>query len=313
MFMVRRATGVPNDIARLPGARFVTMSETEDGAQLAEARFKEMTGGDRVTTRHMRAEWFEFTPVAKFWLATNHRPEVRSNSEAIWRRLRLIPFEVEIAESKRDPRLAEKLWLEREGILAWAVDGMRPVASHGPRRARCRHSGHSRLPGGHGCDREFIADCCDEAPDLVVTKKDLFEGYAVWAQEHGIRLPMMQAKFSRAVADRRGSLARSCMAESAVSSDRPPWPEYATGEAAMSDPKVPRSAPPACRSAPGRFACVSGDCPRPWGTWGTTCGITRVPESSYGVNADSARKVPHLPIPHLTYTKKGTETCHDEL
>src|SRR5207344_2000398 len=87
-FLERRDT-IPNDVARLDGARFVAATEISEGRRLNEALVKRMTGGDTITARFLRAEYFEFTPTFKVWLATNHRPEVRGIDEAIWRRIRL--------------------------------------------------------------------------------------------------------------------------------------------------------------------------------------------------------------------------------
>ena len=78
-------------------------------------RVKELTGGDTLSARFMRAEWFDFKPVAKLWLATNHKPQVRGTDEAIWRRIRLIPFTVTIPEAERDKEIGEKLRAELAG------------------------------------------------------------------------------------------------------------------------------------------------------------------------------------------------------
>ncbi len=74
--MVKRSGGVPNDVARLKGQRFVAASETEEGKRLAESLIKDLTGQDTVSARFMRAEWFDFKPTHKIWLSTNHKPEL---------------------------------------------------------------------------------------------------------------------------------------------------------------------------------------------------------------------------------------------
>src|SRR5918995_719814 len=60
--LVKRSGAVPNDVARLKGARFVTASETEEGRRLAEGLVKDLTGQDTISARFMRAEWFDFKP-----------------------------------------------------------------------------------------------------------------------------------------------------------------------------------------------------------------------------------------------------------
>jgi putative DNA primase/helicase len=86
---------------------------------------KAMTGGDRIVARFLHREFFEFKPEFKVWLATNHRPQIRGDDLAIWRRIRLISFAVTIPEEERDKELLAKLTGELPGVLAWALRGCR--------------------------------------------------------------------------------------------------------------------------------------------------------------------------------------------
>ncbi len=119
----RDGGGIPNDLARLVGVRLVAASETEEGRRLAESRVKALSGGDKIAARFMRSEWFEFEPKFKMWLATNHKPEIRGAELAIWRRIRLVPFNVTIPPEEQDPHLVDALRDELPGIIAWAVRG----------------------------------------------------------------------------------------------------------------------------------------------------------------------------------------------
>src|SRR5262249_34700305 len=121
--LAKRETGIPNDVARLRGARFVPAVETRKGRWLDEERLKQLSGGDKISARFMRGEWFDFSPICKVCLVTNHRPKIRGTDEAIWRRIHLVPFTVTIPKSDRDKTLPEKLRAELPGILAWAVRG----------------------------------------------------------------------------------------------------------------------------------------------------------------------------------------------
>jgi putative DNA primase/helicase len=115
----------PTDLAMLRGARLVAAQETEEGRHWAEARIKSLTGGDPVTARFMRQDFFTFTPAFKLFIAGNHKPGLRGVDEAIRRRFNLIPLTVTIPAAERDPDLTEKLKAEWPGILAWAIEGCR--------------------------------------------------------------------------------------------------------------------------------------------------------------------------------------------
>jgi putative DNA primase/helicase len=113
----------PTDLAMLHGARLVTAQETEEGRRWAESRIKALTGGDPISARFMRQDFFTFIPAFKLFLMGNHKPALSNVDEAIRRRMHLIPFEAKIEGTERDPALAEKLKNEWPGILAWAIAG----------------------------------------------------------------------------------------------------------------------------------------------------------------------------------------------
>ena len=113
----------PTELAGLRAARLVTAIETEEGRRWAESRIKALTGGDAISARFMRQDFFQFTPQFKLVIAGNHKPGLRSVDEAIRRRFNLIPFAVTIPPHERDDKLTEKLQQEWPGILQWMIDG----------------------------------------------------------------------------------------------------------------------------------------------------------------------------------------------
>ncbi len=122
-FMAARGERHPTELAGLHGARLVVSPETESGRHWNESRLKQITGGDTITARFMRQDFFTFKPTFKICIVGNHKPSLRTIDEAIRRRFHLIPFNVTIPAGERDPKLAEKLKSEWPGILAWAVKG----------------------------------------------------------------------------------------------------------------------------------------------------------------------------------------------
>jgi putative DNA primase/helicase len=113
----------PTEVARLKGARMVLVTEVEEGKRWDEAKLKRLTGGDTLTARFMRQDFFQFTPQFKPVISGNHKPQIRSVDVAMRRRLDLVPFSVTIPREKRDNELKAKLRAEGPGILQWMIDG----------------------------------------------------------------------------------------------------------------------------------------------------------------------------------------------
>ena len=178
--MQRRNTEAPRgDIARIAGARLVTSSEGEDGARLAEAIVKQLTGGDRVTVRRLYEREFEFTPTGKIWLSTNHKPVILGTDYAIWRRIWLIPFNISIPEDKRDQNIKDKLAREGAGILNWCLAGLRRYFTCGTLRQPARISEASQVYRDESdLLGDFIATRC--ALQGEIKRGDLLADYRNW-------------------------------------------------------------------------------------------------------------------------------------
>jgi putative DNA primase/helicase len=111
----------PTDLAGLRGARLVSASETEEGRQWAESRIKQLTGGDTVSARFMRQDFFKYTPQYKITIMGNHQPRLNNVDDAMRRRINIVPFTNK--PEQPDPELREKLKQEWPSILRWAIDG----------------------------------------------------------------------------------------------------------------------------------------------------------------------------------------------
>jgi putative DNA primase/helicase len=120
------------ETARLRGARLLVCSEQTSGKRFDEAKVKRLTGGDVLTGRFMRGDFFDFTPSHLTWVLSNHLPEVKEGGPSFWRRLRRIPFLHVVPEDKRDSEKHTKL-LDAEGpaILGWAIKGAKAVLQNG--------------------------------------------------------------------------------------------------------------------------------------------------------------------------------------
>jgi putative DNA primase/helicase len=184
-FLERRGDGPRNDLAKLRGSRIVLASEAGERHRLDEALVKQLTGGDTITARYLFGEYFEFRPQFKLWLAANHKPTIRSMGEAIWRRIRLIPFTVTIPEAERDPILSERLAEELPGILRWAVEGCLEWQRVGLGEAKAITSatvGYRQEMDSLG---GFLGDACILTPNARSAATPLYRAYRQWCEANG--------------------------------------------------------------------------------------------------------------------------------
>ena len=178
--LVKQTHQIPNDIAALRGVRFVSAVEADDGARMAESLIKQMTGQDKIAARFLHGEWFEFTPHFKLWLATNHKPVIRGCDEAIWRRVRLIPFTVTIPAAERDHHLAENLRSEWPGILNWAVEGCRLWREEGLNPPKDVVAATDEYRGEMDILGDFVAQRCVVNPLASTVVADSYRAYESW-------------------------------------------------------------------------------------------------------------------------------------
>jgi putative DNA primase/helicase len=186
-----------NDIAVLRGARLVSVTETEDGQQMAESLIKEITGQDPVTARRMYAEFFTFTPTFKILLAANHKPGIRGQDLAIWRRIKLVPFAETIPLDQVDKHLPAVLEAEASGILNWAIEGFRAWQRDGLRPPPEVDAATEQYRIESDVLREFFEDRLIIGPSREASAREVFKAYQHWAEANGVNRPLTQQGLGR--------------------------------------------------------------------------------------------------------------------
>jgi putative DNA primase/helicase len=196
-----RTAGNDSAMAALRGRRLVTTVETEQGSRLAEVQVKQLTGERDITAKLMRQDHFTFENQAAVWLATNHRPFVQGLDEAMWRRLRLIPFDQFIPEDQRlEPdEVQRRLRDEAAGILNWALRGVR---RH--REVGVRHAPPAVLVATNDYKKDmdplqtWLEEWCEVEPDRAAPYRDLRRTYTDHCAIAG-RQPLSEANFQAAL------------------------------------------------------------------------------------------------------------------
>lgn len=182
-FMVSRRGGgdTRSDLVRLRGARLVSTSETSDGLRFDDRLVKEVTGGESITARALYSPEVTFTPRFKLLVSCNALPRFDGADYAMRRRLRVVPFSVQIPAERQDPALAAKLAAEAPGILAWAAQGAREwyeqgLGTCGAVEAASALSAADMDPVGM-----FLDERCSIEPAAFTTSSAIATAYSEWA------------------------------------------------------------------------------------------------------------------------------------
>jgi P4 family phage/plasmid primase-like protien len=186
----------PTELAHLRGARLVIAQETERGRRWAESKIKALTGGDRITARYMRQDFFEFTPQFKLMIAGNHKPGLHGVDEAIRRRFHLIPFTVTIPPAERDTQLSDKLRPQWGGILQWAVEGCLEWQSIGLAPPQAVLDATEKYTHDEDALGQWIEERCASDRVYSASSTDLYNDWKRWAAAGGEQVGS-QRRFSQ--------------------------------------------------------------------------------------------------------------------
>ncbi|WP_372412454.1 phage/plasmid primase, P4 family [Streptomyces luteireticuli] len=214
--MARPFEGHPTDLAELHGRRVIVCSELKAGDRFDEARVKLLTGGDIIKARRMRQDFFSFIPTHKLFLLGNHRPEVGTGGFAFWRRIRLIPFERTVPDSRTVDNLADILVTEEgPGILTWIINGATRYLSGdkdltGPEQVRMATTAYAETEDHMG---RFLTESCTTRTGLRAEQKHLYLAYIRWCEGEGAT-PVSSRVFAARIRETLGLRSPSQMATS---------------------------------------------------------------------------------------------------
>jgi putative DNA primase/helicase len=186
MFLTSKYDRHPTEIARLKGARLVVAQETTKGRAWDEAKIKNLTGGDRLSARYMRGDFFDFAPTHKLMIAGNTKPSLRNVDEGIRRRILLIPFKVKIPLAERDLKLAEKLKAEWPAILRWMVDGCLEWQRVGLVVPTIVRDATEEYLAEQDVLAQWIDESVEADPNAFVLTRVLFKSWKLWCEERNL-------------------------------------------------------------------------------------------------------------------------------
>lgn len=204
LLMQKQGDAHPTERSELLGVRLAVAAETEEGKSLNVALVKQLTGGDPISARRMHKDFFQFWPTHKLMLATNHRPRIKETKDAIWDRVRLVPWEQRFPDGdpRQDPNLKHKLAAELPGILAWAVEGCMEWQAQGLNAPLAVRAATEEYRSEEDPIGNFIDECCATGDGQTCMVRELREAYERWCDEQGDKYPLSPRVFNERLESR---------------------------------------------------------------------------------------------------------------
>jgi putative DNA primase/helicase len=201
-FLASNSERHPTDLAKLAGARLVVAQEMQRGRRWDESKIKTLTGGDKITARFMRQDYFDYVPSFKLLIAGNHKPRLSGIDEAMRRRLLLVPFVVQIPPAERDPNLARKLEAEWPAILRWCIDGCLEWQRVGLSPPAVVREATDIYLADQDNVGQWLEECTHDGGKFAFTLTSvLFASWKAWCEDRNLK-PGSASSLSEALADR---------------------------------------------------------------------------------------------------------------
>jgi putative DNA primase/helicase len=203
LFEKKNASDHPTEMARLYGRRFAVCAEIGEHTIVDEAKVKDLTGGDAISCRRMREDFWDLIPTHKLVMAGNHKPTVRGDDLGIWRRIRLVPWTVTIDEDEVDRNLPAKLLTELPGILRWCVQGCLEWQRIGLSEPSDVIDATREYRTESDALGQFLAQQMVFEPTGRVSRQSIRQRYETWCEELGYT-PLGPRKLAQRLKERGG-------------------------------------------------------------------------------------------------------------
>jgi len=193
--MAKEKTQIPQDIARLKGARLIVLSEPDRNKKFSDNLFKWLTGNDTVNARFLYGREFEFKMTGKFILMTNHDVKTMSTDNGTWRRMVKIPFDYIVPEDKKDRDLEDKLKIQAPAILSWAVKGCLLWQKEGLKPTEPMISATEEYKKSQDVVQLFLDECTQIVGAFHTPKSIFYAAFKQWCQDNS-EFEITQREFS---------------------------------------------------------------------------------------------------------------------
>lgn len=161
--------------------------------------FKAVTGEDHITGERKNKDPFSFKPYARFLYSCNNIPRnLGDKSEGFYRRLIIIRFSKPVPEEKRDLNLKDKLRAEGDGILFWAIQGLKRLIANSYKFSETDRTRAelTRYKTENNSALAFVYEACMLEEGAECFKQDVYDAYKSYCDENNL-IAMSNKRFNQ--------------------------------------------------------------------------------------------------------------------
>jgi putative DNA primase/helicase len=181
------------DLVALFGLRLITLAESERGGRMSHKILKRWSGGDSMSFREAYTRQDEGRPVkypGKLCFGVNDLPKIDADDDAMWSRIKVVPFERVIPPEKRDPEVGLELLKPEphgEAILAWLFRGYQAWRERGLGTCEAIEQKTEATRKEMDPLARFLEDYCTLDKAFWTEAKKLRDSYEAWCEQEGER------------------------------------------------------------------------------------------------------------------------------
>lgn len=190
----------PTELAQFMGVRFALTSEPASNSTWNDSRIKALTGDTSISARFMRGDFFTFPRTHKTMVIGNHMPRLNEVTQAIKRRVQIVPFRAVFKQTPGGQGMRERLKAEAGGaILSWICKGARMWNELGTMPPQIVTDMTASYLEDQDLLTQWFGDKCVRVATSYERSGDLHKNYARWCEAQGSK-PISNIKLSEYLA-----------------------------------------------------------------------------------------------------------------
>jgi putative DNA primase/helicase len=185
--------------ADLYGKLVNVFADLDRSALKGTSYFKTIVAGDAIDAEKKFKDVYSFRPYARLIFSANELPHSPDNTNAFFRRWKIVPFDNKVTADTDDKNLISKLSTDEElsGLLNLAIASLKKLFDDGEFiQSESLAQAKEEYRRASDSAYAFLVENCEAGSDYSIGKSDLYEEYRGYCKDAGLQ-PLSRTRFNR--------------------------------------------------------------------------------------------------------------------